>query len=501
MRVRSVTPKPGFVFDGREVIPASGNVVPIGDSLRNAVIGTGTGRDARSAYHHHATALTQHDIDQAYRGSGLLRKIIKIPADDMVREWRDWKLEADDISKVEAEEKRHTIRQKIRQAEVLRGLGGGALILGLPGDPAMPAPRTVGVNGLAYVHVVSRWHLRFDELQDDARLPGYGEPKMWRMSAKGGEVTLHPSRVIPFRADTSAALAMVIQSNGEDQFWGESKVAQVLDAVTDSDAARASFAALMHKARLTRIGIPGLSEIVSTPGGETRIAARLSVIALAEGIHNAAVFDAGTANGPGESITDVTYNFTGAKDILNTYAEFVAAISDIPATRLLGRAPEGMNSSGDSQQKDYAKKIGAMQELDLTPCLDRLDAYLIPSALGSVPDGAWYEFAPLDAPTEKEIAERAKLVGDLAKVIGDLNVMPERAFNRAVQSWLIDDGVFPELEMALAEIPEAERWGIEAELDLESGKEAIEPSAGPGGDDPQDTPPVRAREDDDAEGA
>ena len=470
-----------------------GTVTQLFDGLKSAITGAGTRRDPRASSSYGIVApLTQQDIDAAYRGSGLLRKIIQIPALDMVREWRDWRLDAETVSKIEAEEKRLGLREKVRAAEVLRGLGGGALILGLPGDPATPAPETIRTGQLLFVHVVSRWHLSFSQMQDDARLPGYGEPLMWQLnSGTTAQMNLHPSRVVPFRADTTAMLAALTMGR-DDAFWGESRVAQVLDAVKDSDAARGAFASMLHKARLTRIGIPRLSEIVSTPGGEAAVSARLEVIALAESMFNATLFDAGTDGKDAEKIEDITYSFAGAKDILSAYAEFVAAISDIPATRLLGRAPEGMNSSGDSQQADWRKRIRAMQTLELAPCLDRVDPWLVQSATGSLPDAsAWYDFAPLDTPGEKENADRfAVQVGALEKLV-NMGIMPERALAKGAQSLLVEEGYLPGLEAALEEIPEDERWGIEADpmLDPASGKEVIEASAGQGGATPE-TPPA-----------
>lgn len=467
-----------------------GVVATIADSLRNAVLGAGTKRDPRTANSYVAGApLTQHQIDAAYRGSGLMRKIVQIPAMDMVREWRDWKVEADQISAIEAEEKRLGLRQKVRQAEILRALGGGALILGLPGNPSEPAPDRITLGQLAYINVVSRWHLSFMRLQNDATLPGYGEPEMWIMATAGGQVTIHPSRVVPFRADTTAMLAAPSIS-AADEFWGESRVAQVLDAVTDCDAARGAFASLLHKARLTRIGIPDLSAIVSQPGGEQRVQARLEVIALAEGMFNASVYDAGADGKTGEQINDVTYAFAGAKDVLNAYAEFAAAISDIPATRLLGRAAEGMSASGESQQADWRKKVRAMQTLDLAPCLDRVDPYLVQSATGALPSAsAWYDFAPLDTPSEKENAERFAKLMEATERLGNMAVMPERAFNRGVQSLLVDEGFLPELEQALAEIPDDERYGIEPDLSMEGGDPASEEPGGDNPSQPMPTPP------------
>lgn len=444
LRLRSVRFKPGYMAD----------------SLTNALTGLGTGMDARSYNAYRSTCLSQHEIAAAYLGSGLMRKIVNIPALDMVREWRDWKAEDVEITKIEDEEKRLQVRQKVRRVEVLRALGGGALIMGLPGKPNQPAPENIGKGELAFVHVVSRWQLQFDATQDDSRLPGYGEPIMYRMETTVGSIDLHPSRVIPFRGEPIPSLVGI--PNFIEDFWGESRVAAVLDAVQDSDTARAAFANLITRARNLRIGIPNLLDAVSTADGEAAFQRRMRAFATAESLFNAVVYDVGDGQ-VGEKIEDTQYNFAGIKDVMHAYGEWASAISDIPATRLLGRAPEGMNASGDSQQKDWAKRIRAMQTLELGPCLDRLDHYLVQSALGNWPDGLWYDFAPLDLPSEKENAERFNLQMEAAVKLQATGAIPDEAFAKGLQSLMVDEGYLPGLEAALAEIPEEERYGIEQE--------------------------------------
>lgn len=475
-----------------------GKVLQFVDGLRNAITGQGTSRDPRTASHYaQCRALTQPEIEAAYRGSGLLKKIIQIPPLDMVREWREWNgLDDDQAALVWDEEKRLGLREKCKLAETLRGLGGGAFILGLPGLPNEPAPTTISTRGLSYINVVSRWHLTFSAIQDDARLPGYGEPVMWRMQTATGQVDVHPSRVVAFRADTSASLISAT-TDIADAFWGESRLAQVLDAVKDSDTARASFAALMHKARLTRVGIPKLMELVSTQDGETALNGRLQTMALAESMYNIALFDSGDGkDSASETITDVSYNFAGAKDIINAYGEFACAISDIPATRLLGRAPEGMNSSGDSQQADWGKLIMARQNLELAPCLDRVDAFMLPSAIGSAPENASYAFAPLDVETEKDRATRFFTQMQAVEKLVAMNTMPEQALNRGVQSLLVAEGYLPELEDALSDLSDEERYGIVPNVpDVNSGKE-VDPNLAGGGIDELEAPiPRRAAND------
>ena len=472
-RLTNIRPKPGYTMDQVMGVRAM-------DGLANALTGSGTRRDPRTASTYLWRPLTQAEIAAAYSGSGLMRKIITIPALDMVREWRSWQLEAEQITAVENEEKRLGILNAFYEAEKLRDMGGGAIIMGLPGNPSEPVPDTVGLGTLSFVHVVSRWHLSFDTLQNDAREPGYGDPVMWKLQSAAGQQTIHPSRVIPFRADTTATIAMVATSTA-DQYWGESVVAQVLDAVKDSDTARASFAALLHKARTLRIGIRGLYEMMAA-GEDEKVMKRLAILAQAESIHNAIIFDAGDAEGKGgEQIEDATYSFSGAKDVLNFYAEFCAAVSDIPATRLLGRAPEGLNSSGESQQLDWNKLVRARQEMRLSPCIDKLDRHLVPSALGRVPDAtAWYRWNPLSLPSEKDEATRFKTLMEAIEKLQASATMPEIALAKGVQNLMSSEGFLPGIDAALADVSEEVRTGIGREQ-RKPESEVIELSAGEGG--------------------
>ena len=430
----------------------------ISDGLTNALTGSGTRRDPRSHNAYTARVLSQHEIAAAYSGSGLMKRIIRLPAEEMVREWRTWAGgDEAQLAAIHDAERRFALPQKVMQAEILRGLGGGAFIMGLPGDPATPAPENAP---LAFLHVVSRWHLSFSQINQNANTPGYDEPEMWELTSTGGNVRIHPSRVIPFRGDRSAVMLLHFTS-GTDQFWGESRVQQVLDAVQDSDLSRQSFAALIHKARLLRIGIPDLISLTATAGGEEQVMKRLEILAAAESIHNATIFDAGSKDDGkgGEVITDAEYSFAGVKDVLDSYGQWVAAISGIPATLLLGRAPEGLNSSGDSQQKDWHKRIRAMQAHSLAPCLDRLDPHLIAAAGQSIGEMS-YTFDPLDSPSEAERATIFKTEMEAVEKLQMTGAVPERALSEGVQSLMIERGYLPALEAALVAMPDGERFGI-----------------------------------------
>ncbi len=427
------------------------------DGLMNAVSGIGTTADPRMASRYQFCALDQHSIQAAYRGSGMMRKCIDIPALDMVRAWRDWNADDVDIEKIEAEEKRLGLRQKIYEAEILRGLGGGAIIIGAPGLPSEPLSE-LKLGQLAYLHVISRYQMTIGEQDNDPFSPNYGQPK-WFTVNDAAQTRVDPSRVVAFIGEPIPQMATV---NWEDRFWGETRVQRLLNAVTNSDTAQDAFAALLHKARVTRVGIPDLTQLVGDVEGETLISKRLAAMSVGESVHNATIFDSGNGtSNPGETITDFQVAWTGMDSVMNAFDMRVCAVADIPATRLLGKAAEGMNSSGDGQQQDWHKHVRAMQELRLRPCLDKLDKPLLQSAVGTVDASIWYDFAPLDVPDEKSVAETNKLRVEAAVKAQETGAIPDAAFAEGFQSLCVETGIMPALETALEKIAESERFAME----------------------------------------
>lgn len=142
----------------------------------------------------------------------------------------------------------------------------------------------------------------------------------------------------------------------------------------------------------------------------------------------------------------------------------MSGAADVPVTRMLGQSPKGMNSTGESDLRNYYDHVAAKQKVELTPNLARLDRALIRHALGAEPDDVWYTWRPLYQPSDKEKAEifagKAKAIKDLS----DTGLVPDLALAKGVQNMLIEDGSLPGLEAALDEFgDEPEDKDAEAE--------------------------------------
>ena len=434
--------------------------VPMADSVTSAIEAASPAHYLRPQNHAMVGLFAPQLAFAAYLASGMLQKVIDIPAADRVREWRDWQAEKDQIEAIEAEERRLGLLAKVKQAEVLRGIGGGALILAAPG-PANTAIGSLAKGQLQAVNVVSRWQLSGQDYVDELTDPAYGTPRMWKVDSKNGGTEVHPSRVICFRGDPLPAGYGV---SGDQLFWGQSRLVRVWRDVERSDEAQGWFAALVKKAKLLRIGIPGLTDFTGTPGGQARLDRRMAAIALGESVLNATVFDTGSGTTPAETITDYQVNWSGIPAMMDAFDQRVAAVADIPFTRLMGRSPAGMNATGTYDDQNWAKAVSASQQLETRPCLEQMDRALIQSA-GVSPDKVTWKWAPLWAPTEAEEATTFKTTMEAVEKLQGTGAIPEVAFNKGVQNLMAEREYIPGLDQALSEIPEDERFGLTPEDD------------------------------------
>ncbi|WP_299312967.1 phage portal protein, partial [uncultured Halomonas sp.] len=102
--------------------------VLISDGLQNIIANLGTGRDKASHTVYVPDNLTSAELVNMYRTSWLAAAICDYPAEDATRKWRNWRAEAEQITKIEAEEKRLGLQHKVQDALIAaRILGGSAL--------------------------------------------------------------------------------------------------------------------------------------------------------------------------------------------------------------------------------------------------------------------------------------------------------------------------------------------------------------------------------------
>lgn len=449
-----------------------GSLRALGDSLVNLVANLGTPRDKAASSFYDLPILTDRDLLNAYRGAWLPQKIVDIPAEDATREWRSWNAESDAISKLEAEESRLGLQVKVQEAMTRGRLMGGAAIYIGTGDqnPDEPLdPGKVGAGGIKHLNVLTRMELQAGDRETDPESPNFNRPKHYTLTPQNsGQVEIHPSRLVLFTGNPHPDPS---QDSGPTAGWGDSILLAVMQAVKNADSGAANIASLMFEAKVDVIKIPGFMAGLQQGGDyEQQVLKRLQLAAMAKGINGALVLDAE------EDYQQKSATFSGLNDLLLTFLQIVSGAADIPVTRLLGRSASGLNSTGESDLRNYYDHIQALQKLVMSPAMSVLDECLIRSALGSRPPEVFYTWRSLWQTTAKERADIGKTTAETIKIVAETRLIPDDVWAKTAANMLTESGSAPGLEAAMDE------WIAENpdEIEADDARAATTPDASRG---------------------
>jgi len=445
-----------------------GKLAQIKDGLVNLVANLGTPRDKAASSFYGVPHLSEADANNAYRGTWLARKVVDIPAMDSCRKWRGWSADQEQISAIEAEEKRLGIQQKLLLALIRARLtGGAALYIGTgQSDPLQPLrPDSLGKGGIRHINVFSRRFLTAGELDRDPESSGYDKPAFYTLSrGTAGQVQIHPSRLVILQGaplpDSDTDIA-----NG----WGDSVLMAISKAIKDADATAGNIASLVFEAKVDVFKIPEFMDRLADPEFEQQMLQRLQLAMMAKGINGTLLMDSK------EEYEQKQANFGGLVDLMMGFMQLVSGASDIPMTRLLGQSPGGLNSSGESDLRNYYDRISSNQELVLQPSLQVLDECLIRSALGSRPPEIFYSWRSLWQTTDTERATIGKTTAETIKTIADTRLVPDAVMTTVAVNMLTEAGVAPGLEAEMLEWVAANPDGIE-DVGGEDGEDGRTPA-------------------------
>ena len=470
------------------------HVGAIRDSLVNLLAGFGVpGRDkaAPGSSFWNYQPLTQFELESAYRANWMARKLIDIPAQDATRAWRAWQTDTNLIELIEEEETRLDLQVTLKNALIMARLyGGAALILGVKGAKA-PTPldfESVGKGDLEFVAAVSRWALGHGPIVTDVMDPLYGKPEYFTRNMDIGadpgqaQYKIHPSRVIMLKGMHLPDPVMM------GEIWGDPVLQNVQSAVQAATLVTQSIATLVTESKFDIIHIPDLSENIASIEYQNRLTARFMYANSVKSVINTLLLD------KEEEWERINANFTQLPDVLQMYLLIASGAADIPATRMLGQSPAGLQSTGDADVRNYYDRVNSDQTNVLSPALAALDDVLIRSALGSRDPSIYYIWNPLWQMPATEKAAVAKQKADAANLDAMMGLVDLEALRIGRQNQLIEDGTYPGLEQALEEqdqldiesmaSPEEQEAQAEAEMEKQAAMGGGQPGQ-PGGNGQQ----------------
>lgn len=353
----------------------------------------------------------------AYREFWIATRIIDTPAEDMTRAWYSLTgdIPEEDLADLKRLEARHSIRQELTDALRWARLYGGSLaVMVIRGDAErLDQPLNLDLlppdcfQGLLVLDR-SAGITPSSELETDLDDPDYGLPMYYTVDTEAGECSsmkIHHSRVLRFVGRELPPMEM-----RAEEYWGASELEHVWDELQKRSATSANIAQLVFQANITTLKMSNFGESVGI-GTEKGQASIRNLIAEENRFRTSFGLQLLSKD---DSMENHPYSFAGLSDVYEAFMMDVAGAAEIPATKLFGRSPQGFQSTGESDMRNYHEMISGLQERHLRPALARLLPVMAISCWGFLPDDLSFVFNPLATESPQE---RAQLLRDLSDPI------------------------------------------------------------------------------------
>jgi phage-related protein (TIGR01555 family) len=183
------------------------------------------------------------------------------------------------------------------------------------------------------------------------------------------------------------------------KYFGMSVYQNIWKTMISDDLISSAVANIIYKSSFRNYKIKGFSKLIET-GNEKLVLNRLQVSDLVTGIYGSNIMDSE------DSLEILQQSLAGLSDLDRRSVERLSAATGIPATILLGKSPDGQNSTGDHDEKNFYIFVEQYQKKMLPGCIKIFDAII--KYLG-IEDNTWQlEF---NKPHSTDNDEQAKIDG------------------------------------------------------------------------------------------
>lgn len=419
------------------LMPFNYGVGYMGSDYHNPATGQGTPQDPN--YHGRFTwrYIPEWELYAMYEENGLAAKMIDLPVDDMLKNWREFdgaKAEA-----IKAEEKRTGyqvhVKDWVKEADVL---GGAVMIPLIYGQDDLEVPldkKAIRKGDLFKWLVLGKLDIKKHVTNyTDPTSDNYLKPDYYILPTLDGTINVHPSRVFELSGIKRTVGRRI---TGVCDLWGISRLARYYDSIKSYESAIGATVQTINDGNIDVLSEEGLGNALTTEE-ETNILRRASLIASLKSRFRILLQDKEAEFSRNSS------NFSGLAPTLEIAQEDCSMVSGIPATKLFGKAKAGMSGdTNDGDIRNYNSDLETRQK-DFEHELMGPDEIIIRSATGNyaIPDYTWNPISVVTgseaAKIERDLAEAA------AKRIESGQIAPEETRKplQAGSHYKLDDAAF-----------------------------------------------------------
>jgi uncharacterized protein len=384
--------------------------------------GIGTSRDSRTTANHVADALIPKEtLVGLYANDGIVRRIVDIVPDDMIRPWgfvENDPTDEHDEGLLSYEMQRLEAPAAFNMAKKWARLTGGALIyIGAMGAGRPDAPLKIDrIKSIEFLKVFDLSDiLTYDSIfDDDPGSPTFGKIIIYKVRVRSGtnsvEKYIHASRCIAIPG-MQLPTAAIIGYPMENRTWGIPILQYMWADIRDFRLAFANTSGILQEFVIGKYKFSDLDEILAA-GNEKKLQARISGIEMSKSLINAVML------GTDEDYQRDSASVAGLSDLLDRFMMLVSSVSGIPVTRLFGRSASGLNATGEGDQKQYYDNISAEQNA-LSPQIQRfIDMLVSWKGLDESGDYSW-KWNTMFQLTSEQQANEDRIRAETSRTLAD----------------------------------------------------------------------------------
>lgn len=327
-------------------------------------------------------------LEAAYRGSWIVGAMVDAIAEDMTKAGVTITTSegANDVQNFQAYLKRLQVWNSLCDIKKWARLYGGAIgVLQIAGQ-ALDTPlriETIAKGQFTGISTYDRWQLIPDLTVVIPDGPDIGLPAFYTiitsaeiLAAQGDGKPVTKASDLTTLCGTRVHHSRVIRQIGvklpfwqaiTESMWGMSELERIHDRLVSFDTSTMSAANLINHAHLRSVGVDGLREILSSGGkAEEGLIKMFEYMRLMQSNEGLTLLDAK------DTFATTAYSFAGLSDMMLQFGQQLSGASGIPLVRLFGQSPAGLNSTGESDIRNYYDNINAGQEADLRNPLDKI---------------------------------------------------------------------------------------------------------------------------------
>jgi hypothetical protein len=211
------------------------------------------------------------------------------------------------------------------------------------------------------------------------------------------------------------------------------------DALMRLNSASANIAQLIFQSNITTLKMNDLMEMLMIGSDEKREA----VLKALEADDYFRTSFGVQLLGKDDSMENLNYNFAGLPEIYDRFMMDMAGAAEIPATRLFGRSPQGMNATGEHDMRNYYEMIAALQERMLRPALEKLLPVMAISCWGYVPEDMEILFVPVMTMSAEDKVKLAREHSEIIRENYKAGLITREEARKEIDSMSRRTGILP----------------------------------------------------------